>query len=366
MKKTCIGITCGDINGIGIEVILKVLLNRLPNSKYKIVIYGHNKALAYYKDSVTAEIVKFHVITSPKEAKEGAINVINCWDDTCEVSLGQPTAQAGKYAELMLERACEDLRKNQIQSLVTAPINKKSMEMAGFAFPGHTEYLTQQFKSDESLMLLVSDDLRVGLVTNHLPLQDVAKAITKQKIVEKVKIFERSLKMDFGTEKPRIAVLGLNPHAGDSGALGKEETDIIIPALEDLRRAGHYVFGPYAADGFFGSSNYQKFDGVLAMYHDQGLAPFKALSFGTGVNFTAGLSIVRTSPDHGTGYDIAGKGEADEASLLRAIYLAHDIYNNRDAYEDMHMDKMDRIKKKTLDDETGGDEELAEVMPDGY
>jgi 4-phospho-D-threonate 3-dehydrogenase / 4-phospho-D-erythronate 3-dehydrogenase len=364
MNKMNIGLTCGDVNGISIEVILKALMYRLKGSSYQIIVYGSAKALTFHKNLLTDEIIQLNQINTAKEAKPGVINVINCWPDTPNITLGVPTADAGDYARMMLDRACEDLRKNQIQALVTAPINKKSMELSGFPYPGHTEYLTEQFKAKESLMLLVSDDLRVGLVTNHLPIQQVAQAISKQKIVEKVRIFEKSLKMDFALERPRIAILGLNPHAGDSGAIGKEETDIIIPAIEELRKDGYYVFGPYAADGFFGSGQYTKFDGILAMYHDQGLAPFKALSFGAGVNFTAGLPIVRTSPDHGTGFDIAGKGEADEMSLIRAIFLAADIYKNRDDYEDMHMDKMDRIKKKTLDDETGEDEEMSEILPE--
>jgi 4-hydroxythreonine-4-phosphate dehydrogenase len=364
MKKMNIGLTCGDINGIGTEVILKVLLNRLRNSSYQLIVYGNSKAVAFHKDALTQELVQINQINNPRDAKPGVINVINCWDGETAHHLGNATAEAGKYAQLMLEKACDDLRRNQLQALVTAPINKKSMEMAGFKHPGHTEYLTEQFKVTESLMMLVNDDLRVGLVTNHLPLQQVASAITKQKIVEKVKIFDRSLKLDFALERPRIAVLGLNPHAGDTGAIGKEESEIITPALEDLKREGYFVFGPFAADGFFGSGSYTKFDGVLAMYHDQGLAPFKALSFGAGVNYTAGLPIVRTSPDHGTAFDIAGKGEADEMSILRAIYLASDIYNNRDAYEDMHMDKLDRIKKKTLEAENGEDEDMGDVLPE--
>jgi 4-hydroxythreonine-4-phosphate dehydrogenase len=364
MKKKYIGLTCGDINGIGTEVILKALMHRLNASPHVFIVYGNTKLLAYHKNYLTQDNLQFNQIDSPRQAKPGAINVINCWADAAPITLGQATADGGKYAQLMLERAVEDLKKDQIQAIVTAPINKKSMEMAGFKYPGHTEYLTEQFKVQESLMMLVQDELRVGLVTNHLPIQQVAGAISKQKISEKVKIFDKSLKTDFGLERPRIAILGLNPHAGDAGAIGKEETEIIIPVIEQLKREGHYAFGPFAADGFFGSGMYTKFDGILAMYHDQGLAPFKALAFGGGVNYTAGLPIVRTSPDHGTAFDIAGKGEADELSLLKAIYQALDILHNREEQEDMHMDKMDRIKKKSLEAETGEDEVMEEVLPE--
>jgi 4-hydroxythreonine-4-phosphate dehydrogenase len=364
MKKMNIGLTCGDINGIGIEVILKVLLKRLPKPPFNLIVYGNSKTIAYHKNFITQENVPFHIINSPKEAKAEGVNIINCWADAAEISLGNASDLGGRYAALMLDRASEDLRKGLLQAVVTAPINKKSMELGGFKYVGHTEYFTDQFKTPESLMMLVSNDLRVGLVTNHLPLQQVPAAITVQSIVKKAKIFDRSLRMDFGIERPSIAVLGLNPHAGDSGAIGKEEQQIIIPALEELKRDGHFVFGPWAADGLFGSGAYAKYDGILAMYHDQGLAPFKALSFGSGVNFTAGLPIVRTSPDHGTAFDIAGKGEADEMSMLRAIFLAADIFSNRYEYEDMHLDKIERIKRKTLEAETGEDELIEEVLPE--
>ncbi len=366
MKKKYIGLTCGDINGIGTEVILKTLLQRLPSFQYHLVVYGNPKLLAYHKNYLTQDNLQFNQINTPLDAKPGTnvINIISCWNEPPNINLGQATAEGGKYAMMMLERAVADLKKGQLDALVTAPINKKSMEMAGFKYPGHTEYLTEQFNVRESLMMLVQDDLRVGLVTNHLPIREVTRAISKQKIIEKVKIFDNSLKTDFALDRPRIAVLGLNPHAGDEGAIGKEESEIIAPAIEDLKREGYHVFGPYAADGFFGFGTHTKFDGVLAMYHDQGLAPFKALTYGNGVNYTAGLPIVRTSPDHGTAFDIAGKGEADDISFLNAVYLAADIATNRSEYEEMHMDKIDRIKKKSLEAETGEDELVEEVLPE--
>ena len=236
--------------------------------------------------------------------------------------------------------------------------------MAGFAYPGHTEYLTATLKEKESMMLMISDDLRIGVVTNHLPVKEVAASITKDKVFRKLIIFAETLKIDLGIQRPTIAVLGLNPHAGDDGAIGNEENDVIRPAIEEAKNKGVLAFGPFPADGFFGSGQFKKFDGILAMYHDQGLVPFKALSFGAGVNYTAGLASVRTSPDHGTAYDIAGKGEADESSLVKAIYLAADIVRHRQEYLEMHEDSLERRKQKALESETGEDEVLEDILPE--
>jgi 4-hydroxythreonine-4-phosphate dehydrogenase len=238
------------------------------------------------------------------------------------------------------------------------------MQMAGFPFVGHTEYITSEFKAKDSLMLMVSDALRVGVVTNHLPIRDVAAAITTEKVLRKILIMAETLRIDFNIQKPTIAVLGLNPHAGDEGAIGKEDDAIVRPAIEEAKAKGVMAFGPFPADGFFGSGQFNKYDGILAMYHDQGLVPFKVLSFGEGVNYTAGLASVRTSPDHGTAYDIAGKGEADESSIIKAIYLAADIVRNRNEYLDMHANSLERRKQKTLISETGEDEVVEEVIPE--
>ncbi|HQG38918.1 MAG TPA: 4-hydroxythreonine-4-phosphate dehydrogenase PdxA, partial [Chitinophagales bacterium] len=262
---------------------------------------------------------------------------------------GTPTDITGSYALKSLEAACEALKNKQIDVLVTAPINKKVIHSYKFPFAGHTEYLMTQFEAKENLMFMVSDNLRVGLVTNHLPIKEVAANITKEKIIRKLQLMETSLREDFGIDKPRIAVLALNPHAGDFGVIGKEETDIILPAIKEVKDKGMVVFGPYPADGFFGSCNYNKFDGILAMYHDQGLIPFKHIAGEEGTNFTAGLNIVRTSPDHGTAEDIAGKGIADETSFRKAIYMAVDIFNQRNNLSEMRANPL--VKRAVLHDE---------------
>ena len=364
MSNITIGISCGDINGIGLEVILKALALKKAGRAFRIVIYGSTKVVAYHKNIITQENIQFHSIQSASEAQMDRINIINCWPDNVNITLGKPTDLSGKCAFQALERAVKDLKAEAIYALVTAPINKKAMQMADFPFVGHTEYIASEFKAKESLMLMVSDNLRVGLVTNHLPLREVAAAVTKEKVLRKILILAETLRIDFNIPKPTIAVLGLNPHAGDEGAIGDEDDKIVRPAVEEAREKGVLAFGPYPADGFFGSGQYHKFDGVLAMYHDQGLVPFKTLSFGAGVNYTAGLAAVRTSPDHGTAYDIAGKGEADESSLIKAIYLAADIVRNRVEYLDMHANSLERRKQKTLLSETGEDEVIEEVLPE--
>ncbi|MCS6928793.1 MAG: 4-hydroxythreonine-4-phosphate dehydrogenase PdxA [Saprospiraceae bacterium] len=356
-----IGITCGDINGIGLEIILKALLLKKAGQQLRLAIYGSTKVVAYHKNIITPENIQFHSINAPEEAQPGRINIINCWTENVNITLGKPTEISGKCAYLALERAVNDLKTGNIDALVTAPIHKKAMQLAGFPFVGHTEYITQALGAKDSLMLLISDDLRVGLVTNHLPLREVAGAITKEKILDKIFILSETLKVDFGINKPTIAVLGLNPHAGDEGTIGDEEVSIIRPAIEQAKESGILAYGPFPADGFFGSGMFRKFDAILAMYHDQGLAPFKTLSFGDGVNYSAGLPAVRTSPDHGTAYDIAGKGEADETSFIRALYLAADIVHNRNEYLEMRANALEVAKRKTLVSETGEDEEIVEV-----
>jgi len=356
-----IGITCGDINGVGLETVLKALLIKKVGQQLRLVIYGSTKVIAYHKNIITPENVQFYAISNPQEAQPGRINIINCWSENVNITLGKPTDVSGKCAYLALERAVGDLKAGTIDALVTAPIHKKAMQMAGFPFVGHTEYITEALGGKESLMLLVSDDLRVGLVTNHLPLREVAQAITTQKVLRKILILSETLRVDFNIDKPTIAVLGLNPHAGDEGAIGNEEQTIIRPAIEQAKEQGILAYGPFPADGFFGSGQFRKFDATLAMYHDQGLTPFKTLSFSEGVNYTAGLAAVRTSPDHGTAYDLAGKGEADDTSFIRALFLAADIVRNRNEYIEMRANSLELSKRKTLVSETGEDEDVVDV-----
>lgn len=328
-----VGITHGDINGIGYEIILKTLEDTRLLELCTPIIYGSAKIAAFYRKSLDLPPVPMTQIPGADEARDGVVNIINVVGEDVKVEPGQATEAAGAAAFAALERATADLRDGLIDVLVTAPINKHTIQSEQFHFPGHTEYLQAVLAdegADRALMVLCADTLRVALVTTHLPLAQVPAAITRESIVEHLQVFNRSLTADFGVHGPRIAVLSLNPHAGDGGLLGSEEQEIIIPAIDDARGKKILAFGPYAADGFFGSDLYKHFDGVLAMYHDQGLAPFKALAMDEGVNFTAGLPYVRTSPDHGTGYDIAGRGVADPQSLRSAIYAAIDIYRNRE------------------------------------
>lgn len=364
MNSITIGISCGDINGIGLEVILKSIGLKNIGKKFKTVVYGSTKVIAYHKNIITEENIQFHSIDQASEAHAERINVINCWTDNVNITLGKPDKVGGECAQKALERAVKDLKSGDIDALVTAPINKKAMQMAGFPFVGHTEYITNAFKLKDSLMLMVSDSLRVGLVTNHLPLREVAAAVTKERVLRKILIMAETLRIDFNIERPTIAVLGLNPHASDEGAIGDEDDKIVRVAIEEAKNKGVMAFGPYPADGFFGSGQYHKFDGILAMYHDQGLVPFKALSFGAGVNYTAGLPAVRTSPDHGTAYDIAGKSEADETSMIKAIFLASEIVRNRTEYLDMHANSLERRKQKSIISDTGEEVEEDNVIPE--
>ena len=364
MSNTTIGISCGDINGIGLEVILKGLAINKAGANFNLIIYGSTKVVAYHKNIITQENIQFYNIDTADQAQPGRINVINCWTDNVNITLGKATDVGGLCAYQALERAVADLKSGTIDALVTAPIHKKAMQMADFPFVGHTEYITDIFGAKESLMFMVSDNIRVGVVTNHLPLREVAAAVTREKVLRKLLILAETLRIDFNIGKPTIAVLGLNPHAGDEGAIGDEDDKIVRPAIEDAKAKGILAFGPFPADGMFGSGQYHKFDAVLAMYHDQGLVGFKSLSFGEGVNYTAGLAAVRTSPDHGTAYDIAGKGEAEEASFIKALYLAADIVRNRNEYLDMHANSLERRKQKTLTSETGEDEVVEDIIPE--
>lgn len=329
-NKTIIAITQGDINGIGYEVILKTLAEPRVYDDFVPVIYGSSKAAGFYRKQLDIQGLNLNIINTVEEAHAKKINIINCTDEDIRVEPGKATEEAGKAAFAALERATADIQKGLVDALVTAPINKKNIQSAEFHFPGHTEYLEQVFgEKNSSLMLLVNDVMRVAVVTGHIPVKNIATVITKELILEKLKTLNQSLKQDFTVIRPRIAVLGLNPHAGDEGVIGDEEETIIKPALEEAQKAGLLCFGPYAADGFFGSGHFNKFDGILAMYHDQGLIPFKTVSMDSGVNYTAGLSAVRTSPAHGTAYDLAGQNLASEESFRQALFMAYDILQNR-------------------------------------
>ena len=329
-EKIVIGITQGDINGIGYEVILKTLSESRVLDAFVPVIYGSPKVAAFHRKQLDIQGINLNIINSVEELNPKRINIINCSDDEIKVELGRSTEEAGKAAFAALEQATEDLKKGALDAIVTAPINKKNIQSADFHFPGHTEYLEEKFGTGTpSLMLLLNDVMRVAVVTGHIPVAEVSNALTKELITEKLLVFNKALKQDFMIVRPRIAVLGLNPHAGDEGVIGDEEQKTIIPALKEAEKQGVVCVGPYAADGFFGSGQFSKFDGILAMYHDQGLIPFKTISMDSGVNFTAGLSVIRTSPAHGTAYDLAGKNMASEDSFRQAIYTACDIYQNR-------------------------------------
>jgi 4-hydroxythreonine-4-phosphate dehydrogenase len=333
-KKIRVAITQGDTNGVGYEVILKVFVDPAILELCTPIIYGSAKIATYHKKALNLE-TNFSTINKAEDARDGRVNLLVCHDDDTKVEFGQPSAEAGQAALYALDRAMTDYRSGLFDVLVTAPINKATIQSPNFHFPGHTEYIeTSVGEGKKALMILMNDVLRVALVTTHLPIKDIAKAISKEAIIEKATIFHQSLRRDFRISCPRIAVLSLNPHAGDNGLLGAEEKDIIQPAIEQLAENGIQAFGPYAADGFFGSGSFNYFDGVLAMYHDQGLAPFKTIALDNGVNYTAGLPIVRTSPDHGTAYDIAGQGKADENSFRQAIYTAIDIWRNRQNYDE--------------------------------
>jgi len=342
-----IGISCGDLNGIGIEVVLKCFEDTRMLADITPVLYASSHAVSFHRKALKLDEVQFHGVKDAREAIPKKLNLVNVWEEDIELELGKRSGALSAYAIKSLEAAAQDLASAKVDVLITAPIDKNSMQQAGFAFPGHTEFLQQMAGADsEVLMILACEGLRVGTVTGHIPLKDVAEAITNERIVAKAKLLHQSLLRDFGVQEPRIAILGLNPHAGDGGTLGSEDKDRILPAVRKLVDEGIGAMGPYPADGFFGIGSYKHFDGVLAMYHDQGLVPFKALSFGHGVNFTAGLPVVRTSPDHGTGMDIAGQGIADESSFRAAVWLAMDVIKNREHYRTISANPLQEQKKE--------------------
>jgi len=335
-KKTIVaGISQGDINGIGYEVIMKALSDPVITELCTPVVYGSPKVAAYHRKALNINNFSFNNVRSAEEANPRKANMINCLDDNTRVELGKPTPQSGEAALISLEKAVADLKNGKTDVLVTAPIDKHNVQSENFHFNGHTEYLKAKAGVDEVLMFLIGESMRIGVATGHVPLSKVSELITIGLLMKKIRLMNQSLIVDFGIRKPRIAVLGLNPHAGDNSLLGTEEAEIIAPAIQKAQNEGILAFGPFPSDGFFGAGSFTKFDGILAMYHDQGLAPFKAITFDSGVNFTAGLPFVRTSPDHGTAFQIAGKGEASENSFRQALYLACDIFRNRQLYAEI-------------------------------
>jgi 4-hydroxythreonine-4-phosphate dehydrogenase len=334
-NKIVVGITHGDINSISYEVIIKALMDSRFMESFIPVIYGSPKVAAYHRKALNIDNFSFNSIKSVEEANPKKANIINCIDEDVRVELGKSTDYAGLASVQALEVACQDLANQKIDVLVTGPISKTNVQSDNFSFTGHTEFLEEHFKSDGVLMFMVNELFRIGVVTGHIPISKVPEYITKDTIIRKLHVMNSSLIQDFGIRKPRIAVLGLNPHAGDGGVIGEDEQREIIPAIDAVRSENILAFGPFPADGFFGSDNMTKFDGILAMYHDQGLIPFKALNYDGGVNFTAGLSIVRTSPAHGTAFDIAGKDLASPDSFRKAIYMACDIFSHRKGYKEL-------------------------------
>lgn len=330
-----VGISHGDINGISYEVIMKTLLDPRIMEMCTPIIYGSPKVAAYHRKALNINNLSLNHVRTPQEAGPNRAHVLNCIDDNVRVELGKSTPVAGEASYMALERATSDLKEGLIDVLVTAPINKDNIQSEKFNFPGHTEFLAREFDSKDYLMLMVSETMKVGLVTTHLPISEITNYITKETILSKLRIIAHSMQQDFAITRPRIAVFGLNPHAGDNGLLGKEEIDIIQPAIEQAKKEGIIALGPYPADGFFGSEDYRKFDAILAMYHDQGLVPFKLSSFERGVNYTAGLPVVRTSPAHGTAYSLAGEDKASPDSFRQALFMAIDIHKNRQIHEEI-------------------------------
>lgn len=336
--KIKVGISVGDINGIGIEIILKTFEDARMLELCTPILFASNRIISLHKKELNINI-HVHSIDTVAKAVHNKINIVNVWKENVIVNFGKETEEGGKYALLSLQAATKALRDNTIDILVTAPINKHNIQSDDFNFKGHTEFLEAHLEG-ESLMILMTDEIKIGLITGHIPVQEIAAAITPELLTKKINLMYDSLVKDFGISKPKIAVLGLNPHCGDSGVIGTEDDEIVKPTLEKIQAEGKLAYGPYSSDSFFGTESYKRFDGILAMYHDQGLAPFKALSFGNGVNFTAGLSNIRTSPDHGVAYEIAGKGTANHNSFKQALYTALDIYKRRKEYNELVQNRL--------------------------
>ena len=343
-EKIIVGISIGDFNGIGIEIALKTFLDKRMLDFCTPIIFGSTKLVTAYKKTMNIN-VQFNGIKNIDKVIHGKLNILNLWDEDIQVDLGKPTESSGKYAFASLESATNSLAKEEIDVLVTAPINKDNIQSENFKFPGHTEYLESKLEG-ESLMILMTSDIRIGLITGHIPVSKVSETITPSLIKKKVAILYKTLVQDFTISKPKIAILGLNPHCGDNGVIGNEDDEIIRPTITEIQDEGKLVYGPYAADSFFGSENYKNFDAILAMYHDQGLAPFKTLSFGGGVNFTAGLDNVRTSPDHGTAYELAGKGTANINSFKEAVFSGIQIFKTRKEYKSLTENTLKAARQK--------------------
>jgi len=348
LQKPVIGFTSGDLNGIGLELVIKTLNDNRILDICTPVIFASNKSINFYRKSLPDINFSYNSTKDISRINPKQVNIFNCWEEEVVITPGTLNEIGGKYALLSLQQAVQCLKEGSIHGLVTAPIHKKNIQSAEFNYSGHTPYLKAIFEVKDVVMLMVADNMRVGLVTEHLPLKDVAASITKEAIVSKLKIINSSLQKDFGIDKPRIAVLGLNPHAGDEGLIGTEEQQIIAPAVKEAKQGNIMVFGPYSSDAFFARGHHERFDAVLAMYHDQGLIPFKSLSVGEGVNYTAGLPAVRTSPDHGTAFDIAGKGKADATSFLGATFEAIDILRRRFNFADARQNPLKKVSQRML------------------
>lgn len=333
MEKIKLGITIGDVNGIGPEVLIKAISDPRITDICTPIIYASAKVLSYHRNIAKIDNFRYLVAMSGQQVIAGRINLVNCWTENVSINIGQISEDGGKYAKISLDSALYDLKEGHIDAVVTAPINKKAMSLINFGFMGHTDYLENFAESKDSLMIMIKDDLRVALLTHHIPIKDVSSKITKESVLHAIRNLNTTLIEDFGKEKPLIAVLGLNPHAGDEGVIGTEEQDFIRPAILQAKEKGIFVNGPFPPDSFWGTYSFKKYDAILAMYHDQGLIPYKLLSFGKGVNYTAGLPFIRTSPDHGTGFDIVGKNIANSESFLNAIYEAIDLAKNRKEYK---------------------------------
>ncbi|MDB5251564.1 MAG: 4-hydroxythreonine-4-phosphate dehydrogenase [Flaviaesturariibacter sp.] len=348
MQKPVIGITCGDLNGIGMELILKTFSDHRLIDRCTPVIFGSQKLINFYKKTIPELVLNVTVVTDLTQLNHKQVNVVNCWEDEVEIKPGELTEAGGKYAVLALKAAVKAVQEGHLHGIVTAPIHKKNVQSADFNHSGHTPFLKEATAMRDVLMLLYADQIRVALVTEHLPVKDVAQQLTKQAIISKMKLLTQSLRRDFGIDRPKVAVLGLNPHAGDEGLIGNEEETIIKPAIKDAKQHNVLAFGPYSADAFFARQSYLQFDAVLAMYHDQGLIPFKTIASGEGVNFTAGLPFVRTSPDHGTAFDIAGRNLADATSFTTAVFECVAIINHREEYDERTSNPLRKITGEIL------------------
>jgi len=358
LQKPVVGITTGDLNGIGLECIIKIFSDQRVLEFCTPVVFGNNKVLNFYRKVLPEVNINYNNIKDLTKLNPKQVNVLNVWEEEVAITPGSLNETGGKYAVQSLLAATQALKENKIHALITAPIHKKNVQSTEFPFTGHTPFLKKFFEVKDVVMLMCAENMRVGLVTEHVPVSEIAKHITKESIISKLRLMKDSLRRDFGIDKPRIAVLGLNPHAGDEGLIGKEDDEIIRPAVIEAKKSDILVYGPYAADAFFARGNHEKFDAVLAMYHDQGLIPFKSLAKGLGINYTAGLPGVRTSPDHGTAFDIAGKDKADESSFREAIFVALDIHAKRSGYQDAHRNPLRKMSAAVL--RNAVDEEISE------